>query len=327
MSPPAPSRAEGPGAAAGDVVLSGPPRLGPLYARALATSRARRPAQLPAAAVVVPEVVLDGQQVARYARVCGFPVSDAAPLTFPHLLAFGAQVHLMVTRPFPLPLLGLVHLRQRITQHRPLLAGEAVRVRVRAERLAPHPRGTAVDLLAHLDVAGEPVWSGRSTYLARGAGAPGAPAAQPAGPHEPGEPDALPGPPELPEPSGPATAMWPVPADTGRRYAAVSGDVNPIHLSALSARALGFPRAIAHGMWTAARTVAALGPRVPAAATLDVAFHRPVLLPTTLALLVRPAGTATGAAPDEGGFDVAVRSRSGERLHLSGTLRPGAGRV
>ena len=285
-----------------EVVLAAPPALGPLYARALAGTRRRRDPVLPGTTVVVPAAPVEGDRVARYAAVCGFALRDAVPVTYPHLLAFGAQVHLMAAPAFPVPLLGLVHLRQVCVQHRPLRVGERPAVRVRAERFAAHARGATVDLLARLEVGGEPVWEGRSTYLARGASAPeGAPATDPA--------------PELEPPTGPATAMWPVGAATGRRYAAVSGDVNPIHLSALTARPLGFPRAIAHGMWTMARTAAALAPRLPDAVTLDVGFARPVTLPSTVSLLVRPVG---------GGFDVALRSRSMEQVHLAGTARAGA---
>ncbi len=57
--------------------------------------------------------------------------------------------------------------------------------------------------------------------------------------------------------------VWRLPGDLGRRYAAVSGDHNPIHLYPLTAKALGFPRQIAHGMWSKARCVAAR--REPAA--------------------------------------------------------------
>ena len=46
--------------------------------------------------------------------------------------------------------------------------------------------------------------------------------------------------------------------DLGRRYAAISGDYNPIHLGALSAKLFGFKQAIAHGMWSKARCLAAL---------------------------------------------------------------------
>ena len=41
----------------------------------------------------------------------------------------------------------------------------------------------------------------------------------------------------------------------------------------------GFPSAIAHGMWTKARCLAALEPRLPDAFTVDVAFKKPILLP------------------------------------------------
>ena len=63
------------------------------------------------------------------------------------------------------------------------------------------------------------------------------------------------------------TVEWRLPGDLGRRYAAVSGDRNPIHLYPLTAKALGFPRQIAHGMWSLARCVAALENRLPDAVT------------------------------------------------------------
>ena len=110
------------------------------------------------------------------------------------------------------------------------------------------------------------------------------------------------------------------------RYAAVSGDVNPIHLHPLTARVFGFPRAIAHGMWTAARALAALQGRLPDALTYDVGFGRPLLLPSTVELLTRAAG---------GGWDTEVRSarhtdrsdrpRHAKGGHLTATVRPLAG--
>nr|WP_269452046.1 MaoC/PaaZ C-terminal domain-containing protein [Tessaracoccus coleopterorum] len=70
-----------------------------------------------------------------------------------------------------------------------------------------------------------------------------------------------------------------MPADLGRQYAKVSEDANPIHLSPVTARMFGFPRAIAHGMWVHARSLAALSGRLPAAYTVRVQFAKPVLLP------------------------------------------------
>jgi acyl dehydratase len=78
----------------------------------------------------------------------------------------------------------------------------------------------------------------------------------------------------------------------GGDYAAVSGDRNPIHTSRLLARAFGFPRPIAHGMWSKARCLAALEGRLPDAFAVDVSFKLPILLPATVALST--AGTADG---------------------------------
>src|SRR5213076_2448555 len=75
-------------------------------------------------------------------------------------------------------------------------------------------------------------------------------------------------------------AVWKLPGDIGRRYAAVSGDRNPIHLHPLSARLFGFPRAIAHGMWTKARALAAQEAELPDAYTTSVRFRKPILLPS-----------------------------------------------
>ncbi len=102
-----------------------------------------------------------------------------------------------------------------------------------------------------------------------------------------------------------------VPDDIGRRYGAVSGDRNPIHLHALTARAFGFPSAIAHGMWLKARTLAALEGRLPDACTVDVAFKTPVFLPSTVAI---------AAAPSASGWALDVRNAKSGKPHLTGTV-------
>ncbi len=47
-------------------------------------------------------------------------------------------------------------------------------------------------------------------------------------------------------------------SDIGRRYARVSGDYNPIHLHPLTAKMLGFKKAIAHGMFSKAIAISCL---------------------------------------------------------------------
>ncbi len=298
--------------------------LGALYVKAALGSVGPRAREVPDTELVR-DVVVDRSHLAGYARVCGFAVDDALPATYPHVLAFPLQVQLMAGRTFPLPLPGLVHVRNTITMHRRICAGEQLHARVHAERLVAHPRGVQVDLVARVEVAGEPVWVGRSTYLARGAAAPA-----PTSPYEmagglarSGEPAAAPG----PVPDGTPVAVWRVDAGTGRRYAAVSGDVNPIHLHPLAARAFGFPRAIAHGMWTAARVLASLQGRLPDALTYDVAFGRPLLLPSTVELRTRAVDGGwdndVRSAPDGVGRSDSTRPAKGG--HLTATVRPAAG--
>ena len=103
--------------------------------------------------------------------------------------------------------------------------------------------------------------------------------------------------------------VWKLPGDLGRQYAAVSGDHNPIHLYPITAKALGFPRQIAHGMWTMARCVAALENRLPDAVRVDVAFKKPVLLPGSVAF---------GSTPVDGGFAFSLTSPKDGAPHLAG---------
>ena len=106
---------------------------------------------------------------------------------------------------------------------------------------------------------------------------------------------------------------WHLHGDLGRRYAAVSGDRNPIHLSGPTAKLFGFPRAIAHGMWTKARCLAALEDRLPDAFSVAVTFRRPILLPGRVAF-------AASAGP--GAIRFAVRGPTGGDTHLEGTVTP-----
>ncbi|MGN6088622.1 MAG: MaoC family dehydratase [Actinomycetales bacterium] len=295
------------------------PSLPRLFARAALLGRGQKggdSASLPTRRVRRSGVRVEGGRLARYDTLCGYPLADTLPVTGPHLLTFPMQVQLMAARDFPLALVGLVHVRNEIRQHRPVGVSELLDLEVWAERLASHPRGATADLCALVSVGGETVWESRSVYLSRGATAPAGAS----------EADVAAGLPTAAEVEAAATghAVWKVPGDLGRRYASVSGDVNPIHLWPLTAKAFGFPRAIAHGMWTHARSLAALSGRLPDALVAEVAFRKPVLLPSTVLL---------ATAPGDGGWDLAVTSRGASRSdrqpatprapieHLVGTVR------
>ena len=269
--------------------------LAPLYVKAAVTAVGPRSATLPDT-VLRRSVAIDRGHLAAYDRVCGFRFGDALPVPYLHVLGFAQQIELMASRSFPFALPGLVHVRNVITTHRPVDAAETLAISVHAQRLRSHPKGAQVDLVTAVDAAGERVFDGRSTYFARGASAPLDEADEP-GPQ--------------PFDDGPPDATWRVDGGTGRRYAGVSGDVNPIHLSPLAAKAFGFPRAIAHGMWTAAHALASLDGRLPGALTWDVEFGKPLLLPSTVEL-------RTKRIDDGWALDV----RSG-KPHLASTVRGG----
>lgn len=278
-------------------VLPAGTRIGPLLARGLANS-IRRPgasAGLPERAAVVEDHLPDVGRLAAYNRVCGFGMSDVVPATWLHVLSFPLQAFLMANRDFPFPLAGVVHLSNEMTQHRPVLASDRVRFSVHAQNLMPHRRGVAFEFVGEAHVGDELAWTGTSVYLATRQSLPGEPVRL----SRPEAPDA--------EPS----QAWRLPADLGRRYAAVSGDSNPIHLYPATARLFGFPRPIIHGMWTHARALAALGPRVPERYTVRVSFTKPILLPNRVRF---------AAEPDGDGWRFAVLRGKSDETHMVGEL-------
>jgi MaoC like domain len=221
-------------------------------------------------------------QVTEYARVCGFRLRDELPPTYPHILAFPLHMRLMTDGSFPFSPVGLVHIANRIEVRRPLRLGEELELRVRP---AEHEAESAFTILTEARAGGELAWREESTMLRRGGGQ------APRG---------------LDDFEGSFVARWHLPDDLGRRYASVSGDRNPIHMHSLTAKAFGFPRAIAHGMWTKARCLAALEPSLPDAYEVEVEFRKPILLPARVDF-ERSGGR--------------FRVRSGDKVHLLGRIR------
>ncbi|WP_432032040.1 MaoC/PaaZ C-terminal domain-containing protein [Streptomyces antibioticus] len=274
------------------------PSLGPLLARGALLSPFKRPrpdAAFDGEPLVLSGLRIDVDRLARYERICGFtPGGDGLPLTYPHVLGFPSAMALMSRRAFPLPLLGLVHTSIGITRHRALPTTGTYELTVRVDHLAPHRRGTQASVVTELRETGESaaVWESTSTYLARHR-------TTTATTDAPREPDPLPAP-------LPVLGEWRLGGDVGRRYGAVSGDRNPIHLHPLAARLFGFPRTVAHGMWTVARCLAAHG--TPPAVRAHADFRAPVLLP----------GTVVHAA-DGDRFELRRPGADG-RIHVSGRV-------
>jgi hypothetical protein len=276
--------------------LSSSPSLKVLYPKAVLTGFRRKGSELPDTVYTLPGLAVDRAHLAAYNRVCGFRLADELPATYPHLLAFPLQIKLMAGGDFPFPLVGSVHVANRITQARPLKITDKLDLRVHLENLRDHPRGRQFDMVSEALVGGEVVWTDVSTYLRRGGGDGRAERTDQKEPPKP-------------------TALWRVPDDIGRRYGEVSGDRNPIHLYKLTARMFGFPRAIAHGMWTKARCLAAFEGRLPDACTIDVAFKLPVLLPAKVGFTARER---------EDGWGFTLADAKSGKPHLTGTIGPAA---
>lgn len=274
------------------------PALAPLFARAALRRRA--------SGNTLPNlglrcwVTVDPAKAEAFREVCGIASSALLPPTYPHVLAFPLQMKLLTDPRFPLPLLGMVHLGNRITVHRPLGGVIKALVSVRTERLEPHEKGVTFHLITQVEDALGVLWEEDSQMLCRGVQGSGAS-------------------PEHYQPAPlPMTRIgqWLAPADIGRRYARVSGDVNPIHLSAASARLFGFPCAIAHGLWLKSRALAALDEHLPEPPLeVDVQFGKPVRLPSEVSL------SASAAAPD-GQFQV---EGAPGIVHLNGSWSSSSG--
>jgi acyl dehydratase len=257
-----------------------------------------RKAELPSLSFGVDGVRSDGVKLAMFNQVCGFSL-HVVPATWVHILAFPLHGAMLTDPRFPFPMIGLVHISNAITQHRAISGSEAVDIRARLGKLVAHDKGALFSVLTEVSVRGEKVWEEESVYLRRG--------------RFPGLTDkAVPPSDDIAVERPDSTSTWQLPEDLGRRYGAASGDMNPIHLYALTARAFGFKRAIAHGMWTQSRALAALQSRVEGKAfSLTTHFKLPALLPCEVTFREQAQGNATL-------FE--VRDANGDKPHARGRV-------
>lgn len=240
---------------------------------------------------------VDPDHLAAYAKACGLRFSDTLPLTYPFVLTFPTVMKLVTSKDFPFPAIGSVHAENVIRQARPISVSEPLDIRTHAENLREHPKGLLVDIVTVVSVGCEEVWHQTTTFLhQQKTSLSGGPKPEP-------KPDEV-----------PPTPMSTLRIDqkTISKYAAVSGDRNPIHISGLGAKAFGFPSTIAHGMYTAAATLQTVEGRIPDAVTYTVKFGKPVLLPATVNVY---ADEVTD------GWDISLKHPKKGYPHLTATLR------
>ena len=286
------------------IEVSAPKHAAHIYANALLSSR-KRPGVvkvLKPVTYVRPEVTLDAAEIAAYAKVCGFASQAGVPLLYPQMLIFPLAMDFFGSEHCPWPALGTVHLANRVVQHAALHAGDVVRVEMRTGELIAHEKGQVFTLEFTLSRDDACVWEGTMTVLRMGV-------KNAVGKENTSVVSV--------DVDLSCQATFSSPADIGRRYGLVSGDLNPIHVSAASAKLFGFKQAIAHGLWTTARALSAMLPNQPLqTAELLVDFKTPLYLPS------RPSLWATrqikGTQHHNAVFE--VRNAKGDKPHLRAQL-------
>ena len=224
----------------------------------------------------VSSVRVSGRRLDRYREVCGFDDDGFLPIAYPHVVAMPLHYAILTHPRFVVRIMGLIHIANEIRQSRPLPADGMFALRTWVEGHRAVDRGHEFDLYTSVEDAEGTAWQEKSTLLARrpSSGKPGARSARQALRYE------------KPSPSDVVQqADIDVPRAVGRRYGWLSGDLNPIHLADRGARMFGFDRAVAHGMWSMARSLAALGaaPLAPPV-QVNVEFKFPLFMPSVARL-------------------------------------------
>lgn len=256
-----------------------------LYSRALFAKGLRGAPRLPTTSITLSNIKADAGEVKQYRNICGFKHdNNQLPMTFPHVLAFPLHLELMLLKDFPFALMGMIHIRNDISQHRAINLFESMDVTCSFDSIRKTQKGYEIDIKTAVHIAGELVWESISTNLVRKTRDVLKASITKRSPEKDSNSQEL-SHKERRDKELPYKEFWSLSSDLGRRYALVSGDSNPIHLFSLSAKLFGFKGHIAHGMWTKARVVAALYPLLHSeSCRVVVNFKMPIFLPSHIQL-------------------------------------------
>lgn len=296
-----------------------------LYSRALFAKGLKGGApKLPTTSITLSNIKPDTEEVKQYKNVCSFKNdNNQLPMTFPHILAFPLHLELMLLKDFPFALMGMIHIRNDIRQHRAINLFETIDVTCTFNSIRRTPKGYEVDIKTIVHIAGEVVWESISTNLVRKKMDSADSNKTKVNSREGASQR------KTSQDEFPYKEYWNLSSGLGRRYALVSGDSNPIHLFSLSAKLFGFKGHIAHGMWTKARTIAALYPQLNSdSCRVVVNFKMPIFLPSNIQLNYRLKDQLDHKINDKldqqpnnvGNIQFEVRNEVGTKPHLQGFI-------
>jgi len=286
------------------ISFGGLPSMVPAYARVVF---GKKPYIAPEGTVIEPveliaqTVRLSPTHLQRYSAICAAPLNRGVPPAYLHVVAMPLHMQLFIVKNFPVKVLGLIHLRNTIRVLHEIEARAPLLLRVRFDTMRITDFGQEYDFTTSYEQHGQLVWEEVSTMFARGNTPPKEGSKRPSIERS-NHPD-----------SGVFTETLDIAENTGWRYARISGDFNPIHLTARTAAMFGFKQAVAHGMWSLGRCLGSAAPHLPRGKIqVNTQFKLPVYLPSQA--LVR-------TWPVEGGVDISMCTPRGDRLHLAMQVR------
>lgn len=212
----------------------------------------------------------------------------------PQIVAFSMQLKLLLQPGFPFPLLGLVHIANRIVQYRPLRADQPLSVEVYFTGVERTAKGWECTVCTDVYQMGTLVWQSLASQLSRK-------------PQERSNSSSNKKFQSLDLSVTECISRLSLPDHLGRQYARLSGDFNPIHLYSFTAKFFGFAGHIAHGMWTKSRCLSELITSDTHSFEVSTDFKRPVFLPAEVELL-------------RCGSDFYLCSHNRQQLHIRGNI-------
>jgi len=282
-----------------------PPSVVEFYLRLLLNSgNLTKPGFLPKNKTIPPfEVIVakadSKERLPQFEKITGFARdSKEIPVSFPYALSLSIFAGVLSHSTYPLkPMAGIIHMKQTILQLRPILKNESISKRGIFTAGKNTERGTEIDAITEVYQNNSVEESnliglGVSSFLIlkkRGAQ------------QEDSLNDRLP---------VTRTANFSVRENTGRQYAAGSGDYNPWHMYNFLAKLFGFRRAIAQGFWSLSKSLAEMQDHLPKyPIKMEVEWRKPIFMPSKVKLTER-------MSEDRNTIQFELHSEDGQHLHL-----------
>jgi hypothetical protein len=220
------------------------------------------------------------------------------PPAFPAVATFMTHLKHLSNSKFPFQAMGTVHIKTVIEQKKAIKIHELVGYRCWVEGHRDVDRGVEFDMVTEAIVDGQVVSTTTLTMFRRNAIR---------------KRDGTRHPNPVHNHLGAQETSWDLSPSIARRYAFLSGDMNPIHLSGATAKLLGFKGMMLHGMWTVGRACAMHPVQMMAEnVRFESEFKLPVFLPST----VRYRWWE-----DDGVLQMRVLEKNGVKPHMVGRLK------